>query len=77
MERGQARLAAWALLGLFILFPRLGKVLGIPALSLLGIAALVGMIAVQLAFNRCPHCRTYLGRARGGFCPRCGKSLEE
>lgn len=40
MRRGQAKMAAWVLLALFIVFPRLGKALGMPWLSLLGMAAL-------------------------------------
>lgn len=77
MTREQARLARWVLLAVFVACPWLGKALGIPELSLLGIAALVGMIVVKVAFDRCPHCGACLGRARGGRCPRCGKPLEE
>ena len=27
-------------------------------------------------FNRCPHCRKYLGRNNGDFCQHCGTKIE-
>ena len=77
MNRDRARLVAWALFALFLIFPGLARVLGVPELVWPGIAALIGMVAVELIFDRCPHCRARLSWSHGRFCPRCGKSLKE
>ena len=39
-----------------------------------GLAFVVG--GLWLVFGRCPHCRRYLGRAEGSYCPHCGHKLD-
>ena len=42
--------------------------------AMLGIS--VSLLAFNLIFKRCPHCRTYLFRA-GEFCSTCGGDLQK
>lgn len=72
-----ARTLAGVMLGVFVLLGALGAACQSDALKGLGLAALVVMAVVELAFDRCPHCRAYVGRTGGHYCPRCGESLEE
>ena len=77
MKRRTAKIVAGVLLGVFLLFVLIAQVSGWDAIGYVGIAARVAMACVELTFDRCPHCQAYVGRTGGGYCPRCGKSLEE
>ena len=72
----RARRIAWALLGVSVTLGIIGQGLHLEVLSWIGIALLVAMCVVELAFDRCPHCRAYIGRGERRYCSSCGKSLE-
>lgn len=72
-----ARTLAGAMLGVFVLLGALGAAFQSDVLKGLGLAALVVMAVVELAFDRCPHCKAYVGRSGGGYCSHCGESLED
>lgn len=77
MNRRLIKLITGALLGVFLLLTLIATVTRSDALFNLAIVALMGMAVIELAFNRCPHCRAYVGRSGGNYCPKCGESLEE
>ena len=77
MNRRLAKIISEVLLSVFLLLTLIATVTRSDALFNLAIVALMGMAVIELACNRCPHCRAYLGRVRGGHCPKCGGSLEE
>lgn len=77
MRRAQAKRIALTLLGVFVLLTAVATVIRSDALFNAAIVALVAMAVIEIAFNRCPHCRAYVGRAGGKYCSRCGQSLEE
>lgn len=72
----RARRLAWILLGLSVTFGVVGAAFHWDLLSWLGIAALVVLCVIELAFDRCPHCRAFIGRGEKRYCSNCGKSLE-
>ena len=78
MSRRTARITAWVLFILFLVLALIATVSGVDAIGYVGIAALIAMAVVEFAFDVCPHCHAYAGRlGSGGYCPRCGKPLEE
>ena len=48
-------------------------------LAVISLGLCVAIVAVSLAFWRCPHCGAHPGRVDGKpkFCPNCGKRLED
>ena len=78
MSRKTARRVAMALLGVFLVLTFIAQVSGVDAIGYVGIAALIVMAVIELAFDTCPHCHAYAGRqGSGGYCSRCGKPLED
>ena len=77
MKRVYARRVAWTFFGLWLVLLLLAQVFQEKVLLMLAIGAQLVMCVVELAWNRCPHCRTYVGRSGGAYCPKCGESLEE
>ena len=77
MSRKHARIAAGALLALTVLLLALAQAFQSDLLGGLGIAALIAMAVVELAFDRCPHCRAYAGRANGPYCSKCAGALDD
>ena len=77
MSRSSARKAAWVLFASFVLFSVLAQLCQLDVLAGVGIASLIAMAVIVLAFDRCPHCRAYTGRAAGSYCPYCGELLTE
>ena len=77
MKRKVAKRVAWVLLGLFFLLTAVATMTRSDAVFNAAIVALILMAAVELAFDRCPRCRAYVGRSNGKYCPQCGESLEE
>jgi 4-diphosphocytidyl-2-C-methyl-D-erythritol kinase len=53
----------------------LGVFLEILPLSVVGVIIMIGSIAFRIVFYRCPHCGRYLDRSSGGYCPYCGKNV--
>ena len=64
---------ALAILGTVLL--SIGKSRDIDVMFWLGLIIVVADCIVILIFNRCPHCKRYLGKSYGGYCPHCGKKL--
>lgn len=77
VNRRLVKIVTWVLLAVFLLLTVIASVIRSDALFNLAIVALMGMVVIELAFNRCPHCRAYVGRSGGKYCPQCGESLEE
>ena len=77
MNWRRARHLAWALLAVSLGFGILGEALHLRVLSGVGVVTLIAMAVVELAFDRCPHCRAFIGRGENRYCSVCGKSLEE
>ncbi len=48
-----------------------------PILGGIGIAVMVGMMAFRIIFYRCPHCKAYLDRSTGDYCPYCGENVNK
>lgn len=70
-------------LGLWLMIPgciMLGFGVSLDASAVLmygGALLLLAGFVVMLAFCRCPHCRSYLGKNTNAFyCPRCGEKLK-
>ena len=42
----------------------------------IGIAILFISAVFHMIFYRCPHCKRYLNRSYGQYCPRCGKFID-
>lgn len=55
----------------------IGATMEITWLAPIGIALMMGGLLIQMTFYRCPHCKSYLGRSGGDFCPYCGKKVKE
>lgn len=77
MKRLAAKRIAWVLLAVFLVLTAVATVTRSDALFNVAIVTLVAMAVVELAFNRCPHCGAYVGRAGGKYCSQCGQSLED
>lgn len=77
MKRTFGKRIAWVLFGVFLLLTAVATVTRSDALFNAAIVALIAMAVTELALDRCPHCRAYLGRVGAKYCPQCGKSLEE
>lgn len=45
--------------------------------GLLLLVSIPVLIILSFLFNRCPHCRRFLGRSGGPHCRYCGKDMEE
>lgn len=43
---------------------------------LLGVAVGLGAVALNVAWWRCPHCGSSLGRSYGEYCSHCGKVID-
>ena len=65
------------MLAVFLLLTAVATVTRSDALFNVAIVALLALAVVELAFDRCPHCGTYLGRLGANYCPKCGESLDE
>ena len=44
-------------------------------LVIIGAFAIISCLIVYFLYNRCPHCREFLGREYGTFCPHCGEKV--
>ncbi len=49
-----------------------------PNYWLMGFGAVIGLAGTIIwgVFGRCPHCKEYLGRNLGEYCPRCGEKID-
>ena len=76
MKRVYAKRVAWTFFGLWLVLLILAQAFQEKTLLMLAIGAQLVMCVVELAWNRCPHCRAYVGRSGGSCCPKCGEPLE-
>lgn len=53
----------------------IGTLSEIAVVSIIGMVTMVGSLLFKVIFYRCPHCRRFLDRNTGDFCPYCGKEL--
>lgn len=60
---------------LALLFLFLWLLLKTQILLYLCLGASFAVVASKAVFYRCPHCRRYLYRVYGKYCPYCGKEL--
>ena len=77
MDWRRARRWAFGLLALSLGLGITGQAFHWEWMTWLGIAALVVMCVIEFAFDRCPHCRAFIGRGEKRYCSSCGQSLEE
>ena len=42
----------------------------------IGVGILAASFVFHIIFYRCPHCKRYLDKNYGAFCPKCGKPLD-
>ena len=45
--------------------------------AMIGGIVTVSALIPHILFFRCPYCRKQLGRFRGGYCPFCGKHIDD
>ena len=43
----------------------------------IGIGLIFLAVLIHIIFYRCPHCRRFLSRNTGRFCPYCGEDMDE
>ena len=67
-----------ALLALAAACALIGRICNIGAFVIAGLLFLLVAVVFDIAFYRCPHCGKPLGHnSVMGFCPCCGKKIEE
>ena len=75
MELHRAKLLVMALAALTLLLITLTALFKISFFFIAGMLSYIAMVVVWFLFNRCPHCKKFLGRDTGVRCPHCGKRL--
>lgn len=58
-----------------------GAVLGVfgvgyTVVMVAGVLLMIAGLIIHFAYYRCPHCRRFLDRSTGAYCPHCGKKME-